>query len=266
MAQTPGVQRRVAQQQAAARRLTETLLDHLWTEFPQHCVTLTERPARACVEAIIRRGALHGFVDHRCLCGYANLMVFLGADFDEDEQVQWAAEVLATHKGATRPAAMGALLARCADELSAVAGDEGQHYRRALVWVRSKAFAELSTKYAAAGLAGAHRFLAALYASKYAHLGTDAVGRLFQDATARATRYGLTSPEGHLVYLGLMVLLGRSFADDPFHPWAAAALEHIEEDVRDGRITPVVAAQTLHRVALAQLERFLKLDRVMRGS
>ena len=48
---TPALQRQQAQEEAAATRLRIDLGEHLWRQFPQHGVTLTDQGVREGVEA-----------------------------------------------------------------------------------------------------------------------------------------------------------------------------------------------------------------------
>jgi len=254
---TPAMRRRAAQREAAARQLREDLLHHLWTKFPIHCVTLGEAQARVCVEHVVTRGKVHGLTSLASLRGYADLMLFMGAGFDDDPQLAWAGAELRRSKS------IPALLSLAAGELSKIAGAQGEHYRRALMWVRSKPFDELCASYGRDGDRGLRAWLRAVWEQKYDTLGEHGITRLLTDAQARSSAHfragahGLLTNEWLMVYSGLMLLLGSAFAADPFHPWAAPALAEAAEH-------PHNSASSLHAAALRELERFLTLDRIRR--
>jgi hypothetical protein len=260
-ATTPAMARLTAQQDAAAIRLRLDLSEHLWRQFPQHCVTLTDKGVRACVETAVERGERHGFRTLDTLTHYASLMVFLGASFDDDPQLPWAGDTLRRNAGEPRKRAMGELLRRTAGELARVAGDRGQHYRRALLWVRRKGFEQLAADYAQRGEPGLGAWLHDLFATKADGLGDAQVTALLEAARASAAAWGVAGPEGTLVISGLMMLLGHRFDSDPFHPWAPAAIERARSmnDALGG-------ARLLHAAAVAELERFLALDRLMKSA
>jgi hypothetical protein len=254
---TPAMRRLAKLRDAAAARLREDLLHHLWMKFPQHCITLGELQARACVEQIIARGQTHGFTSLATLRGYAKLMVFLGSEFDEDPQLPWAGAQLQRSKSLARPDAIGELLSLAATQLARIAGREGEHYRHAILWARSKRFDQLTARYCHAGEGELHAWLHDLWPQKYEQQGKAGVAQLIADARVRASPHALVTTEAIMLYSGLMFLLGSAFARDPFHPWAALALARAMED-------PIEPAARFHAAAVHELERFLVLDRIMR--
>lgn len=255
---TPAMRRLAAQRQAAAGQLREELLHHLWTKFPLHCITLGEAQARVCVEHVIDRGQVHGFTSLATLRGYANLMLFLGSSFDEDPQLPWAGAQLRRSKSISE------LLTLVASELTRSAGAQGEHYRRALLWVRSRRFDQICVSYGQDGERGLRDWLRAVWAQKYDVLGEDGITQLIADAHVTASAHvttgahGLLTNEWLMVYSGLMLLLGSAFERDPFHPWAAPALVEASQHSSN-------PARRLHTTAVRELERFLTLDRIRRS-
>jgi hypothetical protein len=253
------MRRRAQLHQAEAARLRDDLLHHLWTKFPLHCVTLGEAQARVCVEHIIDRGQVHGFTSIATLRGYANLMLFLGSDFDDDPQLPWAAVQLRRSQSLARPQALAELLSLAGSELTRIAGARGEHYRRALLWVRSKRFDQLCASYGQDGELGLRASLRATWSQKYDVMGDAGITQLVADARLRAGIHGLLTDESLLVYSNLMLLLGSAFESDPFHPWAALALAEASQDPRN-------PAGQLHAAAVRELERFLILDRLRQSA
>ncbi|MGH1347829.1 MAG: hypothetical protein ACRBN8_40115 [Nannocystales bacterium] len=248
------MRRLTVRRQGQAVRLREDLLHHLWVEFPQHCVLLTDPQTRRFVETAIARAAHHGVTEFAAVAVYTTLMVFLGHRFDEDPLLPWASETLKKNRPLPQKQAMSRLQARAADELAKSVGDDGEHYRRAMLWARSKSFATLSTDYVGRGDQGLHDFVRDLLPPRYAELGAERVTELHQRARTAAEHFGVAGPEGTLVVTALMILLGTGFADDPFHPWTQPAL-------KESRDTDV-PAERFHSCALRELERHLSLDRI----
>lgn len=251
------MRRLAVQRQAAAARLREDLLHHLWVKFPQHCLTLGEARAQTCVEHIIARGEVHGFTSLATLRGYASLIVFLGGEFDEDPQLPWASEELRRSKSLARPLALAELLARATTRLARLAGPKAEHYRHAILWVRSKGFDQLSVSYCQTGEHGLHAWLHDLWPQKYEELGRPGIAQLLANARARAADRELLTVEAIMVYAGLMFLLGSAFERDPFHPWVELALNQTTD-------VPIEPARSLHAAAIHELERFLALDQTLR--
>ncbi|MEM6992924.1 MAG: hypothetical protein AAF721_20580 [Myxococcota bacterium] len=256
---TPAMARLAVHRQAEARVLRDELLHHLWTEFPQHCIALTDSGCRRCVEAAIDAGQHYGLTELAPLRVFLTMMVMLGSDFHRDVQLPWAVQALKRNRALPQAQAMSRLAARTANELGTVAGEDGELYRRALLWVRSKRFDTLVTDYVTHGAEGQHLWLRALYVTKYDSLGRGRVDGVIEAARAAAADAGIQGPEGTMVFAGLMFLLGSGFAGDPFHPWVQPALQDARE-----RPDTAASARAFYDAAQAELERYLTLDRVMR--
>jgi hypothetical protein len=257
------MRRLAVRREGQAKRLRVDLLHHLWTRFPNHCVTMGAAQANTCVEAIITRAEAHEFDSLDTLTSYANLMVFLGAEFDEDPQLAWAGEHLRKTRQLPRPVAIGELLSLTATQLATLIGPSGEYYRRALLWARSKSFETLTETYCHDADRGLRVWLHDLHPSKYDDLGREGVTRVIEDARLGVAPHGLGSREGVMIYAGSMVLLGSGFERDPFHPWAKQALTRAAAAaVQD----PIEGARLLHAAAMQEFERFLSLDRIIRKS
>lgn len=245
---------------AATVRLQEDLLAHLWEKFPLHCVVLADAQTRRAIELGIERAARHGFRATGDVCSYVNLMMFLGSHFDRDPQLPWISAALRDTSAMTRSAAMDRLYDITIQELTNTVGAGGEHYRRALIWARTKTFETLAQDYGADGHAGVRRWLRDLHRKKYDSLSERVLGRVTQLAEYFATQYALATPAGTIICAGLMFLLGSAIDRDPFHPSLGMTL-------RDSSLTdPMAKAQRLHRQAILQLERYMALERSIGNS
>ena len=68
-------------------RLQRDVLEHLWRQFPQHCVILGDPQTRRVVDLAAERAAVHGFYSTAEVSSWVTLMVYFGSYFDEDPQV-----------------------------------------------------------------------------------------------------------------------------------------------------------------------------------
>src|ERR1035437_4148836 len=119
------------------------LLEHMWRRFPQHCVALTDPQALLFVDLAIERAAGQGFRFRNEIHSYGNVMVYLGSYFDEDPQWDWAGESLNASASLDAPQRMVQLYARMNEVLRTLVGDQGEFYRRALIWAGSQPFEAL---------------------------------------------------------------------------------------------------------------------------
>lgn len=67
---------------------------HLKKFFPRQCEAEGEPQIRKTIQYGIERAAAYGITAERDVCKYIDLMIVFGSDFDADEQLPWAGEIL----------------------------------------------------------------------------------------------------------------------------------------------------------------------------
>jgi hypothetical protein len=82
--------------ESALKRFEETMLVHLKKFFPDFCEASGEPEVREFIQYGIKRAASYQVTSERDVSRYIDLMVSLGADFDNDKQLSWAGEILRT--------------------------------------------------------------------------------------------------------------------------------------------------------------------------
>ena len=238
-------------------KLRDDVLSHLWRQYPQHCLILTDPGARRAIDVGVDRAAVHGFRELAQVRAFVTLMVFLGSHFDEDPQLPWVAEHLQQTAKARRADAMHGLLGKTAERMRRIVGQRGGYYRRALAWAQAQDFDAIVAKRKDDD--DLHGLLNQLHRRKYAALGEWKVQQLIHAARAAGGQHGLTTQAGVAVYVTLMFLLGSAFDRDPFHPWAADTLANPTS------VDPDERARRLHAAALGMLARYTRLDRLMQS-
>ena len=236
--------------------LQRDVLEHLWRQFPQHCVILGDPQTRRVVNLAAERAAVHGFHSTAQVSSWITLMVYFGSYFDEDPQVPWVAAILRESAGASRDDVLEHLYSKSGDVLTEIAGEGGEYYRRALVWARAQSFETISADDGSGS--GVRQWLRKAYARKYGALPEEGLAGLLRLAEAATRRYGLTIRSGTLLYAQLMFLLGSFIDRDPLHPWVGLILQD------DGLSDPAIKARTLYSRGILELERYMKLDRITR--
>jgi hypothetical protein len=78
------------------------LQSHLRQYFPKQCAGLTDAELRQTVRTGIARGRRYGFVHEADLCRFTDILLVMGADFDSDPRLPWAAAIL-NDPGLARP-------------------------------------------------------------------------------------------------------------------------------------------------------------------
>ena len=246
-----------AQPIAVDKQLEAEVLEHLWREFPEHCLVLGDPQARRVVDLAAERAAARGFTAVHHVSSWASLMVYLGSYFDEDPQYPWASAVLAEAANLSRQDALERLYAKTADVLSQSVGEDGEYYRRALIWARAQPFEAMSGT--SAGLQTLDQWLRKAWPRKFDSLSHESLLGMLKFAEQSVRRDGLASPAGAVVYALLMFLLGSYIGKDPVHPWAGEVIADL------ALVDPAAKARALHTRALAELDRYMYIDRITRG-
>jgi hypothetical protein len=181
-------------------------------------------------------------------CRLIDLMLSLGLDFAADPQLPWAAAALNDESNdvSTRIDLLhdGALA-----YLDRVAGEDGQHYLRAVLRAGSLSYQEASADDGNFEASARALFLR-LWPRKLREIRGGPMVRFLALATSSSERDGLGGPGARVVYAGLMFLLGSGFATDPLYPWAAGTL-------RDAALAGEARSRALIERAKEHLERTL---------
>lgn len=86
---------------ASRRSFLDRLEQHVCRVFPAHAVLVKGRRGRRFMESCIRRAASYGIREARAVARFTDLVVALGADFDEQPRYEWIREILASDLGDT---------------------------------------------------------------------------------------------------------------------------------------------------------------------
>jgi hypothetical protein len=176
----------------------------------------------------------------------------------EDPLLEWPGRVLRADRRLSASMRMDLVLARARQYLAAVAGHNGEYYRRALLRARRISLGSLGEAGSADVGVAVRARLKAVYPQQYEALSAVALNDLIATAQSATTRYGLSSPSGVMLYALLMLMLGGCFDRDPLHPWAIGALTDTSTNGPDARVA------TLHARAIERLEFYVTANRARR--
>ena len=87
--------------QEEVTKFEEGMIVHLRKFFPA-CRLASETTLRELIRYGIERARSYQITARRDVCKYVDLMTVLGRDFDVDERIPWASELLHSERGATR--------------------------------------------------------------------------------------------------------------------------------------------------------------------
>jgi hypothetical protein len=74
-------------------KFEDAMLAHLKKFFPKKAKA-GEPKLKEAIQHGIKQAGAHGIVSERDVCKYIDLMMVFGKDFDADEKLPWAAEIL----------------------------------------------------------------------------------------------------------------------------------------------------------------------------
>ena len=204
----------------------------------------------AWVQLGLAKAGEHGFFQRYECSLYLALMAMLGAGFDEDPQLPWAAEAL----GASGER-IDTLYARAIGFLQATGGRRCAWLVRAKLRLRKQDMHVLDQGVHARALAARlQERLVGLYPQKAAVLGEAAMKRLVQASIDTTTAQKVRSSAPAFIYAVHMLYLGSSFEADPCFPWTALA----RPDSEGG---PALARyERMHARSLDHVERSFRFD------
>lgn len=80
--------------QIARNVFSKRLKDHLVRNFPDQCRDLGESGLKEAIAYGMKRGDYYGITSGKAMCLFFNLMFTFGRDFDTDETLPWAQEII----------------------------------------------------------------------------------------------------------------------------------------------------------------------------
>jgi hypothetical protein len=207
---------------ARVAQFEDELLGKIETVFPRETDRLGDDGMREVVRLGMARAEAHWFSADEDVFAYVALTIMLGAWFDGDPQLPWAAELLIAP--GTSEARAKALYAHAMRHLDEVAGEHNEFLIRALLRLRDTPL-ELLDDVAPEALPDAIvAMLARTYPEKAAAQGEAATRTVVADAIGLAADHGLPQNAGALVFASFALMCGAGFARDPQLPWIAEVL------------------------------------------
>lgn len=74
------------------------LIRHVRVNFPQEYEAIGPRLVHLFLELGIKSARRYGLESERDICGYIDLMLIFGPDFDNDQKIPWAGRLLKDNK------------------------------------------------------------------------------------------------------------------------------------------------------------------------
>lgn len=206
------------------RRMEQRLTRHFLTHYPRES---RQAGGPAALLPWVRRGIAlarsRGFETERDLGLFTALTLILGAEFDRDPQLPWAAGLLADLSLGPSDR-LDYLYRTTLDYLSSTAGEDSELIVRAMLRIRAWDPALAPATDADAWEQDMCALFDHLYPEKFAFQDEDATLAMLRAIPARAARYQLDAPPALSIYALHAFMLGFGFDTDPLHPWAAQAL------------------------------------------
>ena len=209
--------------------------------------------ANADLERWVRTGLAkadqYGFSTYSQCALFLALTAILGAGFDEDPQIPWAAEMISNPKGSAAERLSG-VYDKGIEFLRAIGGRKCAWLVRAKLRVRRQDMNLAASGRSRRAMADKIRqALAQMYPEKARQIGDMALKRLVALAIGRARERGAETPSAALIHATHMYYLGAAFDQDPCYPWAGNTLNDPNAGPADQRY------KQMHRLSLEYLDR-----------
>jgi hypothetical protein len=106
----------------SARQFKNDLLDHIRRCFPRDYSRLGDSRTREFVDVGVDRARRYGFASKKGICGFVDLMLIFGPQFDDDSRVPWARAIL-NNRSTAEAAKMQSLIENADAFLRSARGD-----------------------------------------------------------------------------------------------------------------------------------------------
>jgi hypothetical protein len=190
-----------------------------------------------------------GFVTYKESALFLALMAMLGAGFEEDPQIPWAASIASPNEPPLDR--ITRIYEKAIEHLDATGGPKCAWLVRAKLRVRKQETTVLDKGIHARDVPTRIReLLERLYPQKAAVTGDKAMKQLVKSAIERARKRGSKAPRAAVISAIHMFFLGSDYENDPCYPWAGATLG----DVASGS-TVAGRFDRMHRASLEYLDR-----------
>ena len=231
------------------------MVEHIGVHFPQHLMLFGEKTIRDVIQAGRERGEIWRFRTKHQLCLYIDMMIMLGAGFDSDPQLPWAAAILRDQSITHPTTRIDRVYTEAMAYLDRVVGPKEvfpvSAYRRLALSSLDKVLAPWSMSNAMAAVTA---LFSELWPEKLLELGDGGLASLTMAARAMATNRGITSISHVGVYATLMFMFGYSFDSDPMFPMTAAAAAD-----QPGR-APEAGVEQVYGEAVRLINQILKVN------
>jgi hypothetical protein len=228
------------------------LARHFMQYYPRECREAGGEPAVLKVVRLgMEKASDHGYATLKQAGFTVGLMFMLGADFDLDSQIPWAARKLEDVAVADRDRRILNVHEEAVAFLARTAGEKNEHIVKAMIRLKAVDLKEYPAPGSPGWESGVFALLARWYPQKVEVQGEEATKALIRTTSAAAAKYRISSAPGLGLYATLMFMLGSGFDRDPLYPWAARALTNPGIPNEAARVT------TLHRDALGYVQAAL---------
>ena len=233
--------------------LRQRVVAHVKASYPEDYAVLGPDLVGRAADVGIARAASHGFLLGDEVEKYVDLMFLLGSRFDEDPILPWAAAILANPAIGSPHVRIHNLEVTAAGYLQRTTGEDGEHYKAALIRARRTPFEELIARRADDPVKDLQLLLYWLYPQQYLSLSKASLAGLTARAAAAAEAHRMDIREGRAILAALMSLVGSHFDTDLLQPWAAPVLAAPD--------APAVKIRALHQAAMDRLDRYRLVNR-----
>jgi len=241
--------------QAEAMRAFEVeMVQHAAGFSPALYAVIGESQMRLAVNLIISKAHDYNFSLRGPIRLFVELMLMCGSSFDTDPQFGKICEAL--HFRGDEMWRAERMQEAHNEYIETVAGPDNVNVNAALYALRDLArnFQEVPEEQLESTLMAE---ISRGFPQRAAYLGDAILLEIIRHGRSEARTFGLDSPRGQVLIVGLMSAFGHGCAADPLYPWISRTLS--DPEIADGR----ARAERLERKAITWLNHVL--DRISKG-
>lgn len=238
-------------EQVRFKHFEDEMLKHIKEHFSNHWRMIGEIQLRKVIQYAAKQAKTYSLTTEREVCLYLNLMLLLGSDFDTDIQLPWAVKVLKEESTEVPFMKIKRLYQVAMDYLDRVVGIKNEHLEQVLLKLRGDSIQSLVLSPKPKSEPSLMTLLTEIYPQKCEAMGKDNLSQLIKQGTRLAQHHHLSCGGGTTLYVGLMLMLGQHFDQDPQFSWAATLLKN--PSITD----PETKTYALYTEARVQLDRWM---------
>ena len=232
-------------ERAQEARFRDDLVEQLKSFAPRLCEIVGEAAVQQAVRRGLAKADSYGFTYRGPARFYTELTFVLGANFDTDPQLPWAARILNDKHIANQMSRADFLYKGMNEYLDRVAGRENVNAIAALQSLQL-IWPSIEPTLSVAGDREIVNLFSSIYPEKAQYMGEDIALSVIRSAERTAQDLAVPSSIGTMLFSGLMLSFGHGVLNDPLYPWISSSISESSRGTGEERAKKLIKKTKLY--------------------